>query len=99
MKEEQIQHYQRELEDLRVQLQDLEMVIKCLICKAPFKQGENRSFHRYAIVAVSNVDTIDMKIDSDGFSVKSDTTGFFSSRGTSGNSLTELQGRVKNIGN
>ncbi|KAJ8983484.1 hypothetical protein NQ317_014943 [Molorchus minor] len=26
-------------------LYDLEMVIKCLICKAPFKQGENRSFH------------------------------------------------------
>ncbi|KAJ8980674.1 hypothetical protein NQ317_013286 [Molorchus minor] len=28
------------------QIQDLEMVIKCLICKAPFKKGENRSFHR-----------------------------------------------------
>ncbi|KAJ8974334.1 hypothetical protein NQ317_002517 [Molorchus minor] len=25
---------------------DLEMVIKCLICKAPFKKGENRSYHR-----------------------------------------------------
>ncbi|KAJ8985899.1 hypothetical protein NQ317_010656 [Molorchus minor] len=27
-------------------MNDLEMVIKCLICKAPLKKGENRSFHR-----------------------------------------------------
>ncbi|KAJ8975874.1 hypothetical protein NQ317_015207 [Molorchus minor] len=27
-------------------LQDLEMVIKCLICKAPFKKGRQLPFHR-----------------------------------------------------
>ncbi|KAJ8978946.1 hypothetical protein NQ317_003007 [Molorchus minor] len=33
---------------------DLEMVIKCLICKAPFKQGENRSFHRLGFASSGN---------------------------------------------
>ncbi|KAJ8985536.1 hypothetical protein NQ317_019919 [Molorchus minor] len=30
------------------------MVIKCLICKAPFKQGENRSFHRLGFASSGN---------------------------------------------
>ncbi|KAJ8981070.1 hypothetical protein NQ317_007207 [Molorchus minor] len=33
---------------------DIEMVIKCLICKALFKKGENRSFHRLGFASSGN---------------------------------------------